>query len=359
MKIVIAGGGTAGHVNPALALAAALENDDVTFVGTIEGLEARLVTAADFPFETIDVVGFDRARPVTFPAVGWRALKAVGRARRILRRLRPDVVVGMGGYVSLPVSLAAATRGVPLVLHEQNIVLGLAHNATRVFARRIAVSFEETLAALGSKGVLTGNPVPADLASLDRSAHRDQARARFGLAPDVPTVLVFGGSLGARRLNAAAVELAELWSSRADRQILHITGRAEASQVPHGDGAPGAGYAALDFVDGMPDAYAAADVAVCRGGASTVAELTAVALPAVIVPYPHHRDRQQQRHGEVLQRAGAGVVVADAAASGSRIAQELERMLAPMTLSAMEAAARGLGRPDAALRLAEVVRSAG
>lgn len=356
MRIVIAGGGTAGHVNPALALAAALESDDVVFVGTIEGLEARLVTAADFPFETIDVVGFDRARPAALPAVGWRALRAVGRSRRILGRIRPDVVVGMGGYVSLPVSLAAATRGIPLVLHEQNIILGLAHNATKVVARRIAVSFEETLAAVGSKGVLTGNPVHADLASLDRAARRDQARQHFGLAPDVPTVLIFGGSLGARRLNTAGLELAELWRDRDERQILHITGRADASQVQHG-GEPRAGYAALDFVDGMPDAYAAADVAVCRGGASTVAELTAVALPAVIVPYPHHRDRQQQRHGEVLQRAGAGVVVDDAAASGSRIAQELERMLAPITLNAMEAAARRLGRPDAAQRLAEVVRS--
>ncbi|MDQ3963051.1 MAG: undecaprenyldiphospho-muramoylpentapeptide beta-N-acetylglucosaminyltransferase [Actinomycetota bacterium] len=357
MRIVIAGGGTAGHVNPALALARALEGDDVTFVGTIEGLEARLVTAADFAFETIDVIGFDRARPFALPAVGWRALGALRTSRRILGRVRPDVVVGMGGYVSLPVGLGAATRGIPLVLHEQNIVLGLAHKTTKVFARRIAVSFEETLQDVGVKGVLTGNPVRADLTSLDRVAHRPPARAGFGLVPDVPTVLVFGGSLGARAVNRAAIELADVWTGRNDRQILHITGRSAASQVESQVG-PRAGYVALDFVDDMADAYAAADIAVCRGGASTIAELTAVALPAVIVPYPHHRDQQQQRHGEVLSRAGAGVVVPDEAARGSRLAEELDRMFEPERLSAMVAAARRLGRPDAAARLADVVRGA-
>ncbi len=355
MRIVIAGGGTAGHVNPALALARALDGDDVTFVGTIEGLEARLVTAAEFAFETIDVVGFDRARPFDLPAVGWRALSAIRTSRHILGRLRPDVVVGMGGYVSLPVGLGAATRGIPLVLHEQNIVLGLAHKTTKVFARRIAVSFEETLQDVGAKGVLTGNPVRADLTSLDRAARRATARAGFGLAPDVPTVLVFGGSLGARAVNRAAVELADVWKGRNDRQILHVTGRSPASQVESEVGMH-AGYVALDFVDDMADAYAAADIAVSRGGASTVAELTTVALPAVIVPYPHHRDRQQQRHGEVLSRAGAGIVIPDDAASGSRLAEELDRMFEPERLSAMVEAARKLGQPDAATRLAEVVK---
>ena len=356
MKVVIAGGGTAGHVNPALALAKALDGEDVTFVGTIEGLEARLVTAADLAFETIDVVGFDRARPSALPKIAWRALGAVNRARHILGRVRPDVVVGMGGYVSLPVSLAAATRSIPVVLHEQNIVLGLAHKATKPFARRVAVSFEDTLPLVGAKGVLTGNPVDADLASLDRTARRSAARLRFGLAADVATVLIFGGSLGARNLNAAAIELARLWNGRDDRQILHVTGRAPASQVPAADPPP-AGYAAFDFVVGMADAYAAADVAVSRGGASTVAELTATGVPAIIVPYPHHRDRQQQRHGQVLQRAGAGIVIDDGSASGARLAAELEGMLEPDRLRAMEEAARRLGRPDAAVRLADVVRT--
>ncbi|HEV3472109.1 MAG TPA: undecaprenyldiphospho-muramoylpentapeptide beta-N-acetylglucosaminyltransferase [Actinomycetota bacterium] len=356
MKIVIAGGGTAGHVNPALALARALDRDDVVFVGTIEGLEARLVTAAGFDFETIDVVGFDRAAPGSFPKVAARALGAIRRSRAILSRVRPDVVIGMGGYVSLPVALAAASRGTPLVLHEQNIVLGLAHKTTKPFARRVAVSFEETLTAVRKKGVLTGNPVDADVASLDRAGARTAASARFGLDPEIATVLAFGGSLGARTINQGVMELARLWRDRPDRQILHITGRSPATQVEHDGMVDSPRYKSLEFVEPMADAYAAADVAVARGGASTLAEITAVGLPALIVPYPHHRDRQQTRHGQVLEHAGAGIVVPDDAVAGPRLAAELDRMLEPARLDAMATASRALGRPDAAQRLAAVVR---
>ena len=357
MKVVIAGGGTAGHVNPALALAHALADEDVVFVGTIEGLEARLVTAAGFPFETINVAGFDRSRPAALPRVIGKAAGAIRRSRHILGRLRPDVVVGMGGYVSLPVSLAAASQRIPLVLHEQNIVLGLAHRVAQPFARRVAVSFNATLGSVGSKGVLTGNPVASRVAALDRAAVRSEAASGLGLAPDVPTVLVFGGSLGARTLNAAAVELAQLWRARDDRQILHITGRSPATQVT-GSAASADNYVVREYVSEMEMAYAAADVAVARGGASTIAELTAVGLPAIVVPYPHHRDRQQERHGEVLQEAGAGIVVADEDARALRLSEELDRMLDPGRLGVMVRAARSLGRPDAAVRLADVVREA-
>lgn len=356
MKVVIAGGGTAGHVNPALALAGALQDEDIVFVGTIEGLEARLVTGAGFEFETIDVAGFDRSRPTALPKVGWKALGAIGRSRRILARVGPDVVVGMGGYVSLPVSLAAASRRIPLVLHEQNIVLGLAHRVTKPFARRVAVSFAATLEGLGSKGVLTGNPVSPRLATLDRAAARVEAAATFGLDPDIATVLVFGGSLGARTLNRAAVELAREWRDRDDRQILHITGRSPATQISLEAEPTSSGYLGVEFVTEMETAYAAADVAVCRGGASTIAELTAVGLPAIVVPYPYHRDRQQELHGRVLEQSGAGMAIADDAARGAQLAAVLERMLQPSRLRDMTAAARGLGRGDAAERLAEVVR---
>ena len=356
MKVVVAGGGTAGHVTPAIALARALAGDEVTFIGTREGVEASMVAAAGFPLETISVVGFDRAKPWAFPAVAGRAAGAVRQARRILKRVRPDVVVGMGGYVSLPVSLAAGRT--PLVLHEQNIVFGLAHRVTKPFAERVAVSFEETLARAGRKGVWTGNPVGPELIDADLSAERERALESFALEPDRKTVLVFGGSLGAQRVTESALGLGRAWADRTDVQILHILGRRGGdTKAPETDGLI---YRTVPYVDRMIEAYAVADVAVCRGGASTVAELTVVGVPSVIVPYPYHRDRQQERHGRVLEAAGAAIVLADVEATPERLAGLLDPLLADETKrDEMRAAATGLGRPAAARELAAIVRTVG
>jgi len=314
-----------------------------------------MVPAAGFPLELIEVVGFDRAKPLALPAVGVRAAGAVRGSRRLLRRLAPDVVVGMGGYVSLPVSVAAASARVPLVLHEQNIVFGLAHKVTKRFAARVAVSFEETLADAGKKGVWTGNPVQPDLVRPDLGAERARALATFGLDDARRTVLVFGGSLGAKRITDAALGLGGLWSEREDVQVLHILGRRG------GDVEVGATerliYRTVPYVQRMVEAYAVADVAVCRGGASTVAELTAVGLPAIIVPYPYHRDRQQERHARVLEAAGAAVVLSDEDTTSDVLAAELDALLADRArLDGMAGAARSLGKPDAAQALADLVR---
>ncbi|MBA2725742.1 MAG: glycosyltransferase, partial [Actinobacteria bacterium] len=168
MKVVIAGGGTAGHVNPAIALAHALVGHDVAFLGTERGVESTLVPDEGFELRTIDVVGFDRSKPTTIVKTGMRALAAVEQTRKILSEIGPDVVVGMGGYVSLPASFAAKSRRLPLVLHEQNIVLGLAHKVSKPLAARVAVSFEDTLRETGKKGVYTGNPVKSQLTKLDQ-----------------------------------------------------------------------------------------------------------------------------------------------------------------------------------------------
>lgn len=355
MNVVIAGGGTAGHVNPALALAAALGSERVSFVGTERGIEARMVPAAGFEMDTIDIVGFDRSRPTRLPAVGFKAAKAVLSARRVLSDRAASVVVGMGGYVSLPVALAARTGSMPVVLHEQNIVLGLAHRVSKPFAHAIGVSFEETLGQAGERGVYVGNPVLPTIANLDRARARRQGYERFGLDPARRTIIVFGGSLGARTLNQAAPALAERWRARTDLQILHIAGHASARSMGQSDAV---GYHRIEYTDAMEEAYAVADLAICRGGATTVAELGAVGLPAIIVPYPHHRDRQQERHGEVLARAGAARVIRDTDATADTLGQACERLLEGDELERMASAARALGRPDAAERLAEVVMRA-
>ena len=358
MRIVVAGGGTAGHVTPALALAEALEGHSISFVGTSEGAEATLVPEAGYPLDRISVVGFDRSKPLAAPAVAARAGRAVARARQLLKTIKPDVVVGMGGYVSLPMSIAAGTRRVPLVLHEQNIVFGLAHRISKRFATRIAVSFEETLGQAGKKGVWTGNPVRSDLVHADVAAARVRALEAFGLKPNRKTLLVFGGSLGAQTVTEAALGLGGLWAKRTDVQVLHILGRRGGEvAVPRSAGLV---YRTVPYVERMVEAYAVADLAVCRGGASTVAELTVMGLPAIIVPYPHHRDRQQERHAEVLAAAGAARTLPDAEATAETLADTAEVLLSDDAARAsMAAASRLLGKPDAAQQLAEIVLTVG
>ncbi|MDQ4057682.1 MAG: undecaprenyldiphospho-muramoylpentapeptide beta-N-acetylglucosaminyltransferase, partial [Actinomycetota bacterium] len=324
MRTVIAGGGTAGHVNPALALAHALEGDAVTFAGTSGGAESKLVPAAGFPLEMIEVRGFDRSKPVSLVATGVQALRATGQARSLLRRVRADVVVGMGGYVSLPVCVAARRLKLPVVLHEQNIVLGLANRVCRRFARAVAVSFTETLEHAGPRGVFIGNPVRPEIAAVDHDADRARGHELFELDPQRMTLLVTGGSQGAKRLNEAALGLASLWAERDDLQILHLAGRVQSESFRKQTLGAAEGrliYRVVDYVDDMVSAYAVADLALCRGGATTVAELGAVGLPAIVVPYPHHRDRQQERHGRVLERAGAAVVLLDDATTPAAVAR--------------------------------------
>ena len=357
---MIAGGGTAGHVNPAIALARAMTQDSVSFVGTATGAESRLVPAAGFALHNIVVAGFDRSKPWLFPRTAARAAGAVTQARNLLEAAKPDALVGMGGYVSLPAVLAARSLRVPVVLHEQNIVFGLAHKVSKPFAKKIAVSFEETLAAAGPKGVYVGNPVAPEFANFSRADKRAEALEAFGLDHTRKTLLVFGGSQGARRINEAAAGLPELWAERNDLQILHIAGRGAFPELRDKERLTRDGciYRVVEFVDDMTAAYAVADLALCRGGATTLAELALVRLPAMIVPYPYHRDRQQERQGRVAERAGAAVLLDDAATTAGSVASLATDLLGDAArLADMGARFGALARPDAADRLAAVVRS--
>lgn len=362
MKIVIAGGGTAGHVNPAIAVADALGGHTVSFIGTRTGAEARLVPDAGYELETVEVAGFDRGRPLSIFPAGIRALGAVRASRRILKAAAPDVVLGVGGYVSLPACLAARSRRVPIVIHEQNIVFGLANKVCRRSAAAVAVSFEATLSDAGPRGRFTGNPVARAFVDADLATERERALEAYSLEDGRRTLLVFGGSQGALRINTAAAGLATLWRDRSDLQVLHITGAAHGSSVRDavGDDTGALIYRQIDFVDRMVGAYAVADLALCRGGATTVAELGVTGVPALIVPYPYHRDRQQERHGNVFAEAGAAIVVADGDVTATMIDESAGSLLAdPDRLAAMGSAARAMGVPDAAERLARVVVEAG
>ncbi|MFZ5852769.1 MAG: undecaprenyldiphospho-muramoylpentapeptide beta-N-acetylglucosaminyltransferase [Actinomycetota bacterium] len=357
MHVVLAGGGTAGHVEPALALADALRRADpgvgVTFLGSRRGLETRLVPARGYELALLPPVPLPRRVTPQLLTVPVRLAAAVTAAARVLRRARGDVLVGFGGYVALPAYLAARRLGVPVVVHEANARPGLANRIGARLAHTVAVA---TAGCPLPRAQVVGIPLRRAVATLDRPARRAEARATFGLALDRPTLLVFGGSQGARRLNEAVTgAVADLVAGGA--QVLHLAGSAPTALPPPAPAS--AGYVRLAYTDRMELAYAAADLALCRAGAMTCAELAAVGLPAAYVPLPHGNGEQRWNAAPVVA-AGGGLLVADAACTADWVRTTLLPLLGePDRLAAMGAAAARLGRRDADEALARLVRAAG
>ena len=354
MRILLAGGGTAGHTSPLLATADALRRLDPTVeivcLGTPRGLENQVVPAAGYPLEHIPPVPLPRSLSGELVRVPGRLRAAIKEAAAVLDRVRPDVLVGYGGYVSMPAYVAARRRRLPVVVHEQNALPGLANRAGARLASRVAVSFPDTPLP---RAEYVGLPIRRMISTLDRAAVRDEARAFFGLDPDRPTLLVTGGSQGARNLNNA-VSGASQPLADAGVQVLHVVGpQGEASPV-----ASGVPYVVVNFVDRMDLAYAAADVALCRAGAMTCAELATVGLPALYVPLPIGNGEQRLNALPVVD-AGGGLLVDDASLDGERVVH----VLAPLLLDAeqrreMETAAASHGQRDADERLRALVLDA-
>lgn len=356
---IIAGGGTGGHVTPAIAIGRALvarghDASTIHFVGSRRGIEARLVPAAGFSVTLLPGRGIQRT--ITLENVGAVAGLVAGlvRAMWFVARHRPHVVVSVGGYASAPCSVAAVLFRIPLVLAEQNAHPGAAHRLVARFAAAAAVTFEGTPLP---RATVTGNPVRPEILAVDHDAQRDDARAQLGLPVDRAVVLAFGGSLGARRINHAVADLAARWVDRDDVAIRHVVGTRdwdELSARPLPDGK--LVYQRVQFEDRMDLALAAADVAVCRAGASTIAELTVVGVPAVFVPFPLATGDHQTANARAVADAGAGVLVPDADLTVDRLASALDDLVGdPSRLREMSTAARSLGRPDAADRVAAIV----
>ena len=358
MSVLVVGGGTAGHIEPALAVGEAVRELDptarVTAVGTPKGLETDLVPRRGFPLELVDPVPLPRSVSGDLVRLPGRLIRAVRGARAVLRRTDADVVVGFGGYACVPVYLAAAaTRGrVPIVVHEANSRAGMANK----LGARFAVA---TLAAVSDSGLdarVVGNPVRRSVAGLDRAGLRAEAREFFGLDPDAPTVLVVGGSQGARSLNTAMAGVAEEFS-RAGVGVLHAVGprnMADAPTVPEG----AAPYVTVPYLDRMDLAYAAADLILCRSGAITVAEVSAVGLPAVFVPLPHGNG-EQALNARDLVAGGAALLVEDAALTPEYLRSEvLPLALDRDRLATMSAAAVSGGSRDAAEVVARIALDA-
>jgi UDP-N-acetylglucosamine--N-acetylmuramyl-(pentapeptide) pyrophosphoryl-undecaprenol N-acetylglucosamine transferase len=361
---VIAGGGTGGHVVPAVAVGLALvarghPPATIRFVGSRRGIETRLVPAAGFELTALPGRGI--ARRLTKDNVGAALglLSAFVRAVVLVGRLRPKVTVAVGGYASAPAALASVIWRVPLVVAEQNAVPGLANRLAGRFAAASAVSFEGTHLR---GAVLTGNPVRPEIVRADTSpAGRAAARAALGLPEDGLVVAVAGGSLGARRINEATLELAARWAGRSGLCLYHVVGRRdfETTSAARPPAVPGGlDYRQVEFEDRMPLLLAAADVAVQRAGASTVAELAVIGLPSILVPLPGAPGDHQTRNARRMADAGGAVLVPDAELDADRLAGELGPLLdAPDRRRQMSEAARSLGRPDAAERVAALVES--
>jgi len=364
-RVVIAAGGTAGHVVPAIAVADALraEGGEVSFVGTRERAEPDLVLAAGYESDYLRVSGLDRRNPIKAAIAAGRAGRAVGAARRLLSARRADVVLGGGGYVAGPVGLAAVRSGLPLVLTEADSHLGLTNRLLARRARRVCLAFP-IQGRNGGPFVVTGRPVPRAVLEADPTV----ARRRFGIPEPADCVTIVGGSLGARSINLAAFDaftrlerglphdhVGEPW-------ILHVAGRRDYPELRRRwsqQGSPER-YALIQYEPNLGDVLAAADLVVARAGGS-VMEIAAAGRPAILIPYPHATGDHQTTNARWMADGGAAVVIPDGELSPERLSAAIAELLSDEDrLRAMSIAARRLAKPDAAERIAdEVLEAAG
>ena len=344
-------------------MAAALRDEgaEVSFVGTPNGLEARLVPEAGFTFHAVPARGIDRSRPWTAIGAVATTIASTFKARRLIKQGGIDVVVCFGAYVTLPVGLAADLTRVPLVVHEQNSVPGLAIRVMSYWAERIGITYPESANYLHGRDriTITGNPVRPEVLA----ATREGGRTALGLAADSTVLLVFGGSRGARHLNEATIRLYSRLMDIPGLEVVHVAGRDEAKRVRTSlaevAGGPTCSYNVLDYIDDMGDALAAADLVVARAGATSIAEITALGRASVLVPYPFATDDHQTGNARRVVEAGAALLVADSDLDGPQYGDAVIGLLLDRHRRAeMASAARTLGRPDAAARVARLATEA-
>lgn len=368
-RVVVAAGGTAGHVVPAMAVAAELRASgaEVSFLGTRERIEAELVPAAGFEIDFLKVRGIDRRNPLRAAVAVGEAIAAVGAARRALRQRGADVVMGGGGFVAGPAGLAAALLRVPLVLTEADSHLGLANRLLARRARRVCLAFQIEGRG-GERYLVTGRPVPKAIVEADRGA----ARERFRIEESVRCLLVMGGSQGARSINFAAIEaFAESGPATTgapgshsvaarDFHVLHLAGRRDYDELkrrleaaPHSER-----YTLLEYEPDLGDVLAACDLALARSGGS-IFEVTAAGRPAILVPYPHATADHQSANAAWMTKAGAAETLPDSELSAAVLRERVPALLGEDSrLRAMATASASLARPDAARRIADEVLAA-
>lgn len=364
-RVIISGGGTGGHIYPAITIARAIADIEPTeflYVGSKIGLENTLIPNEGIPFVTIDVRGLERK-------ISFRNLVTLGKtagslikAEHIIHKFKPDVVIGTGGFVCGPVLLAASLSGIPTLVQEQNVIPGVTNTILSRFVKCVALGYEEAAERFKRKDILvyTGNPVRKDILT----GTKDHGRALLGLDPDKFTLLVAGGSRGARSINNAMIEVHRYFRDSKDIQILHVTGDHEYDRVVgqlegiDGKGRYGEGSHIIPYLHHMPEALAAADLAVYRAGAVGLAELTVRGLPAILIPYPYAAEDHQRYNAQALVMCGAAKMILDKMLTGRELLEEIVHLKNdPEALKCMAQASKSKGRPQAAHDIAELALS--
>jgi UDP-N-acetylglucosamine--N-acetylmuramyl-(pentapeptide) pyrophosphoryl-undecaprenol N-acetylglucosamine transferase len=362
MKIIVSGGGTGGHIYPALSFINYLKTVDpdlsVLYIGTQKGLEARIVPENDIAFETIDVQGFKRSLSLGNVTTVYKFIKSIADAKKLIKAFQPDVVIGTGGYVAGPVVYAAAKLKIPTIIHEQNSIPGVTNKFLSQYATRIALAFQEAGAFFPSKKtVFTGNPRAQEVADLTTSSH---ILTQYGLATDKKTVVVFGGSRGALKINTAVVEaLPEL--AKKDYQLLYASGEIYFNDPEFAETFATYNQAEnikiVPYINQMVEVLNDADLILSRAGATTLAEITALGLPAILVPSPYVTADHQTKNAEALEKAGAAVMISNAALTGASIVAAIDRLLLDDgKYRQMADNALREGVPDASQRLYRVLK---
>ena len=356
MRVLIAAGGTAGHINPALAIAGAIKKADpsaeIHFAGRKEGMEYRLVTQAGYPFHHIEITGFQRRLSLNNIKRNiitlWNLALSGPKARAMMKEVQPDLVIGCGGYVSGPIVRAAARRGIKTAIHEQNAFPGVTNKLLAKEVNIVLAASADAVEKLGApeKTTVVGNPVRPEVLTADRAA----ARAKLN-AGNRTVILSFGGSLGADRINQVVADLCA-WEKQTHRNVLHLhaTGSRGVKLFEDLEAknhfAPGANLVVKEYIDNMPDLLAAADLVISRSGALTLAELEAMGRASILIPSPNVAENHQYYNALELQNAGAAIVIEEKDLTGVKLIETVHALLAePGKLTAMGTAAKTLGNP--------------
>lgn len=361
MKIIFAGGGTGGHINPAISIADYVksheENFEALFVGTKKGLETKLVPKAGYDIEYIDVEGFSRKNMLKNVGIGMKLFKAVNDCKKLIKQFKPDCIVCTGGYVSGPVVMAAGALGVPSLIHEQNVYPGLTVKGAERYVKYLALSFDETVNEMKNKEkcVVTGNPIRSEILEADYKT----ARARLGVKR--PFALIFGGSLGADRINNTVVDILDRLSKENKIELLFGTGDRNYDKIMAAVKEKGIELnkhiKVVPYINNMADAMAAADLVVSRSGAITVSEIAALGRPSILIPSPNVVRNHQEQNAREFERGGAAAVITEAELTPDVLYDKMNEMINDKQgMKNMSAALKAMAKTDALERLYELVK---
>jgi len=362
VRVIVTGGGTGGHIYPALAIAKGMLSADpkteILYVGTDTGMEAKLVPEAGLKFASVFGHGLPRKISVETLKVGVKSVKALWQTKQILKKFKPDLVVGTGGYVSGPVVLTAAFFGIPTLLHEQNALPGVTNKILARFVRKVMVTFPDSIAYFGSqkKLVLTGLPVRSEIGQVSRQ----EGAERLGLSPECLTLLITGGSRGARSINQAMFKVLKELSLQPKVQVVWATGSATYQETLKGLKEAGIqwkrdNWKVLEYLNDMPAALACADLWIGRAGAASLAELMVAGKPAILVPYPYAAENHQEYNARALEQAGAARVILDKELTGDALWQTIRDLMGQSgKLQEMAVKAKGLAQPDALSKIVNI-----